>query len=129
MEKAFDVSSVVVDYVPAVPLESWPSPTGGFRLAAINGFDLEKCMVARQIFQNICTICNNQKTVEGKTWMKDGLRFYTSMFPSLLLLCLEAMQSVSTVHNVELNGHSDRKRVYKVIQHHAHLRWCEVPNQ
>lgn len=51
MEKALNVSSIVVDYDPDVPLESWPRPPGGFRVASINGFDLEICKEARRKFQ------------------------------------------------------------------------------
>ena len=51
MEKAFQVSSMLVDYDPAVPLESWPRPSGGFRIITINGFDLERCKLARRMFR------------------------------------------------------------------------------
>ena len=63
LEKAFDVSSIVVDYDPAVPLESWPRPAGGFRLASINGFDLERCKSARHMLQTyVHDLYHNQVT-------------------------------------------------------------------
>lgn len=82
MEKAFGVSSIMVDYDPAVPLESWPWPTGGFWLAVTNGFDLDKCRAARQMFQkHLHDMYNNQETVDVKTWMKDGTQIVHEYVP------------------------------------------------
>lgn len=72
LEKAFGVSSIMVDYDPAVPLESWPKPAGGLQLAVINGFDLNNCRAARQMLQQyLHDMYNNQESVDIKTWMKD----------------------------------------------------------
>lgn len=50
-KKAFQLTSLVVDYDPTVPLESWPRPTGGLRILTINGHDLNRCMLVRQILR------------------------------------------------------------------------------
>ena len=72
LEKAFGVSSIMVDYDPVVPLESWPKPAGGLQLAVINGFDLNNCRAARQMLQQyLHDMYNNQESVDIKTWMKD----------------------------------------------------------
>jgi hypothetical protein len=64
MEKIFHVSSMVVDYDPAVPLESWPRPSGGFRIITINGFDLGRCKLARGMFRAyLHDLYNKQITV------------------------------------------------------------------
>ena len=82
MNKAFGVSSIVVYYDPAVPLESWPRPPGGFRLAAINGFGLDKCRAARQMFQKyLHDLYGNQETVDVKTWMKDDTQIVHERVP------------------------------------------------
>ena len=82
MNKAFGVSSIVVDYYPAVPLESWPRPPRGFRLAAINGFGLDKCRAARQMFQKyLHDLYGNQETVDVKTWMKDDTQIVHERVP------------------------------------------------
>lgn len=63
MEKAFHLSSIVVEYDPTVPLESWPRPSGGFRIATINGFDLERCKSARHMLQTyVHDLYHNQVT-------------------------------------------------------------------
>ncbi|KAA8647762.1 hypothetical protein EYZ11_000235 [Aspergillus tanneri] len=51
MEIAFNVSSITMGYDKTMPMEGRTRPTGGFRLAWINGFDLEKCKFARRMFQ------------------------------------------------------------------------------
>lgn len=51
MEEAFGVSSITMWYAPGVPFQSVPRPEGGCRVAWINGFNLEKCIKARELFR------------------------------------------------------------------------------
>ncbi|KAI9927585.1 hypothetical protein MW887_003204 [Aspergillus wentii] len=51
MEAAFGVSSITIGYNAAMPLETYFYPPGGFRIAWINGFDLDKCKLARRTLQ------------------------------------------------------------------------------
>jgi hypothetical protein len=51
IEAMFKVSSVTMAYDPEFPLETYARPLGGFRMAWVNGFDLDQCMKARDVVQ------------------------------------------------------------------------------
>lgn len=53
MEEAFGVNSITMRYSSDVPFQSISRPEGGYRIAWINGFDLETCKKARKLLREI----------------------------------------------------------------------------
>lgn len=51
IERALGVSSITMAYDPDLPLKICARPPGGFRIAWVNGFDLDACFEARQMIQ------------------------------------------------------------------------------
>lgn len=51
MEDSFGVSSITMRYSRDMPFQSVSRPEGGCRVAWINGFDLEKCKLARELLR------------------------------------------------------------------------------
>jgi hypothetical protein len=51
VEALCGVSSVTMAYDPDLPLEICARPPGGFRIAWVNGFDLDRCFMARKMLQ------------------------------------------------------------------------------
>jgi hypothetical protein len=81
MKKVFHLSSLVVEYDPAVPSESWPWPTGGFRVLTINGHDLDRCKLAKRMCQTyLHDLYNQQITMDFNSWVKEKLSYCISNF-------------------------------------------------
>ncbi|KAJ5657844.1 uncharacterized protein N7484_001493 [Penicillium longicatenatum] len=81
MKKVFHLSSLVVDYDPTVPLESWPKPKGGFRVLTINGPDLDRCKLVRRMCQTyLHDLYNKQITMDFNSWIKEKLSYCISNF-------------------------------------------------
>ncbi|EAW23632.1 uncharacterized protein NFIA_023430 [Aspergillus fischeri NRRL 181] len=51
LESMFNVESITMQYSREKPLESTPRPSGGFRIAWVNGYDLARCKLARSALQ------------------------------------------------------------------------------
>lgn len=95
MGKIFHVTSMVVDYDPSIPLESWPRPRRGFRIVTINRFDLKRCKMARRMFRAyLHDLYKKQITVDFRTWIKENTQQLASVISRTLpLLYFERTQS------------------------------------
>ncbi|KAL2856471.1 hypothetical protein BJY01DRAFT_263519 [Aspergillus pseudoustus] len=63
LETMFSVESITLWYNPKMPLETYPRPPGGFRVAWINGFDLAQCELAREVLRNYLHLLFEKKDV------------------------------------------------------------------
>jgi hypothetical protein len=72
-----DVSSVQLPFHEGQLAEQHSMPPGGFRLAVINGFDLEQCLAAREqlaeLFKNVNAFSGSAKVTEKRISLARGV--------------------------------------------------------